>query len=635
MKRKVTKRLTALAMAIVFFFTAFPVTEVAKAAGSPSKEPIYYWYRPQNSDDIPKDQTFRILMIDEVNGGGRTFTDTSYEGTTVTFQVDGGKEYYYLKGGSFNRNGNHSGYELALTKLSDSVSHQIDFGANEFFTIGDLGTPYCRRLKEVENSNERDKDGYTGWVSGEFYKRHQSKNSANVDENSPLIRISINGDFSTVNNTYNQLYYQVNTNQKYGGEYDLVTSNSKVQDNYKDNFSYMRNSNDIFEFVVNPDYKAGENAAYTQEGTYISHVMLKQSKTSAETYDEALYFSYFSGHLYDSEISQDIRPQLNNKMRITANAQAGVWHYNDIPSYVKGTTWEFKSTKTSASSGSSRIFALESFGTVHMNTKNLNSEMVFRSRDSRDSRDPYSRTALTSGLLHLPKIYIGIPNHNVSEIKPNNASTNTYTVPKDQTELIANNSYLRGDRKMIVPKGATLIVSGWLILHGELVIDGGTVIVDSGGCISYLEQTEVGKNDFGGDAEVNNSTFIIMQGGKVNFKHFTGNNSTIINYGLFMTDYDYRVNTTLEARRYSTTYESAGLVYPTYSLAKKNFTDTGKGNGYPSNLTVTNGTDYPGNGGIKGNTSKIIVSDMANKYSNPNKDKTNQHIQPETYYEKQ
>ena len=624
MKAGKLRKLTAAVMGTVFFFTAFPVTEMAKA--EVKTDPIYYWYKPQSSDDIPKDTTFRILMIDQVQGGA-SFTQSNMASTKV--EVKGEPEYYYFSNSYTRVNGD---YELQISHLTGDVKYQIDLSSDEFFTMGDLNTPYARRLNEVAIGTEKDAKGYTGWVDSEVYKRHKSINSAGAEEVSPLIRISTKDSFGSIWDTFDYLAYN---GAAHDFNYTYFSDHSAVDSRYQADFSkHYKNMGDIFEFVVNTKNPAGENSAYTQQSAYISHISNKTKSTSAFDYDEALYFSYYSQRQWDIEVPP-IQSELKSKASVYIDNNNGITYVSDIPTTIKSKKWTLNSPSSyTFGSYSTWNNNPQCVGTLSFSTSDLYCEPVFRQATIRDERG-FCREALTAGLLKLPKIYIGIPNRGVSEIKPNNGSTNTFTIPKDQTELIANNSYLRADRKLVVPSGTTLIVSGWLILHGELEVTGGTVIVDSGGCICYLDKDACYSNAFSRDLLVNNSTFIIMDGGKVVATRFETNNSSIINYGLFMTNWDKRVNSTYEARRYSTTYESVDRVYPSYQLANKNFIETGKDNGYPSGLTLVDGNCFAGNYKISGNTSKIIVSDMANKYRAKFDYSDSQHIKQETYYEKQ
>ena len=621
--KKTLKKIIAGAMALTFLGTAFPVTEMVAKAAETAKtvntEPIYYWYRPQNSDDIPKDTTFRILIIDQVSPATFEFRDQSME-------FYGGKEYYYLSK-NYTRLGNN--FEMSVTHLSGDVKYQIDFGADEFFTVGDLNTPYARRLKEVTKGTERDADGYTGWIDGSMYKRHKSINSSNVEENSPLIRLSsTEKGFSRTRNCYQMMYWNANT----AVITDFATINSRLQNEYQ----YMFGQTDIFEFVVNPKDPAGENKAYTQENSYLSHIMNAGTKNNAGDMDEALYFSYFNQNVWNAETAS-----ISSYIKKVTSSYANQGYYNvyNIPSEVSGPhwTWQRKGNVQQFlyyDEYSAFLKNPTTLGILRASTADLTNEIEFRNRKTSDTRDGFTRPALTNGLLKLPKIYIGVPNRGISEMKPNNGSSNTYTVPEKGTELIANNTYLRADRKLVVNKGCTLVISGWLILHGELEVNGGTVIVDSGGAIVYLDRDANQNNAFGKDIILKNCTFIIMDGGKVVANRIEMNNSNIINYGLFMSNWDSRSNSNIEFRRYSTGYESVSRVYPSCRLSNNKFIETNKDNGYPKELTIERGSSYPGNGGISGNTSRIIVSDMANKY-NVHSDSTFQHIKSETYYEKQ
>ena len=622
MKKKAIKRFVAGLMGAVFFTTAFPLTEMT-AKAEVNTDPIYYWYRPQNSDDIPKDTTFRILLLDEVEGRNEDFT---IENTTV--KLTGGKEYYYLKNNYSHSTGGN--LELAPTHITGDLKYQIDYGADEFFTVGDLDTPYARRLNEVAKGTARDADGYTGWIDTDLYTRHKSKNSAGTQENSPLIRISTTNSFKA-GIPLNCLFW----NNTWG----ILTDTTTINNNLQNNFVHMQGQTDIFEFVVNPDNVAGENKAYTQESSYISYFTNKEGKGNGQDYDCALYFQYLDSNIWNYEVGA-LNKTLNDKIKFYYTGNGSGVSVSNIPATATGHNWTWARSGSDTGYYTSYEFGqirsnLVMLGTVTISTTAMTGELNFRYRAKRDERGQYNPEALANGLLKLPKIYIGVPNRGVSELKPNNGSTNTFTVPENQTELIANNTYLRADRKLVVKKGSTLIVSGWLILHGELEVDGGTVIVDSGGTIVYLDRNINYNNAFSRDICLKNCTFIIMDGGKVVSNRFDMNNSTIINYGLFMSNWDKRVNSNYEGRRYSTCYESVNRIYPSYALAKKTFIKTNEGNGYPDRVILERGTYFPGNYKISGNTSKIIVSDMANKYNASCDYSDSQHIKPQTYYEKQ
>ena len=605
--------------------------------GFNENDPLYRWVRVRSIDDIPEPgKPFKILMMDRVSAteddpnddtDGKWKNDRFSSGDgKAEIEFYGGDQIYYLGKTVDDDTGN---LEIQLTLLTGNNLYQVDYGGEEFITIGDLDTPDAVRLiEDMDDTSSADyQKGYVGWVNEEMATRHLSTNRDGVKRSSPLIKISTNNNFTHTANTLDWCTFGSNT---YMTNWTRLT---KHQQNAGNSF---HNFNNIFELVVTSDKyeKAGYNAAYTEADCFISHPMSKLGGDSAYSADEALYFTYYSSHINDLEYA-----------KIGNIPKGSTSNYNKWmgPVYLKHWECQYYHGRRWVSTGNGGYYIYWDNYNIRVNTARTAANPVFRYKNKTDDRDKYTQYGHNKNLLNLPIIYIGRTDNGLSELAPNGegADANAYVVREGETLNINNTTYIRSNRKIKVEKGGTLAVggTGWLCIHGTLVVDGGTVIVDGGGCIAYLDRDTAYNTPSNGKRDIqmkNKATMIILAGGKVAACAFEAYDSSIINYGLFISGWDYRQRTQMECRRNSTTYEGVERVYPTYVLSSRYFTKTGEGSGIPERVFMITGNDFVGHGSSS-DKSKIIISDMKNLYKSYNDEKRtdNRHVPTENYYEKQ
>ncbi len=120
---------------------------------------------------------------------------------------------------------------------------------------------------------------------------------------------------------------------------------------------------------------------------------------------------------------------------------------------------------------------------------------------------------------------------------------NDYTIEKDQVFTVDNDVIITEDATLTIPEGAVLCIKkGNLYVNGKINCQGGTILVEEGGCIYPFASDKYGSYI----TMDNNSLMIIRSGGRVfagcpedelfseEDGWFEGYSGTIINYGLLV-----------------------------------------------------------------------------------------------------
>lgn len=647
---------------------------------------VWHWYIPKSTDDIPKDTTFRLLMIDKCDS--YSFKNLASD----LHQIGGGDNVYrYISTKDMRANGsqnlysrdNHLNCAVASAEMMDIVQYDKD----EFYSIEDFDTPYARVITEDDPGSGRSVDGLTGhlekdevftqymsqvneeleksdYSSDKYLKelfttgRHYSRNKEGADVLSPLIRISKEDDFRENKCFYLEPHY-LESHKQYK-VWGLISDDyyylwmRRVYESFSQ-WKYTKDrpgATDIFELTVNPNPKRTTGLLYnvgkSDQSAYIQVPYDLRRVDGYDTYEKkdvwqysstdcTLTFEYYNSFMHYIEINTSLNKPKYYQTDYDGYRKLDFWYVGD--SGGESDWWYFNKDTLTVREKTEEKWVDPQFWVNSLNFNGATDANVHVIHSDEDGK----------AIRVAPRIYIGVKDGS-SKITGNGSKYGNYSayyyVKDGKIENIQNITLIPRGMHMVVEKDAVLIVGGWLVVEGELEVKG-TMIIDSGGLVSYLgsETLKVNakdalnySNNYGTIELLGGSNTIVLKGGRlVPAKYKQYDDSSIINYGFVGLGIPTLTSMTsgavFEARRGSSTYRGVYKVKDFSNMWISKDKNTDSGTGIPCTSYDLLGSSIP----MSKVEGKIVVSDMANTfYFGRTTDSNNMvvDVKYETYYEK-
>ncbi len=629
---KLLKKLTAftLSAAILSNVSTGFFTQKAKAYTydvlDDGGNEMWHWYRPKSVDDVPKDETFRLLII---------CSSPNYEFKNMAndlHKIEGGAVRYisvYDDGpeGSIDRRSHANHYNCAVA--TREMLQVVDLTKDEFYSVDDFYTPYARVIKEDEPGTERPEDGLSGHstvsakdsaIYKEYFQRakfedkytttlaesgrHYSRDKDGGDVLSPLIRIADCDRFTsydcyvTANHKLDEKrHYHISNMWPFSDEdyylYFSRTFKSFCDSSHRDEDG----ADDVFELTVNPNPNRTTGLCDEDAGFYVNGATSFIQHPGLSGNDTTLAFEYYNSMMHWVEYNNAQDNESEYMCDYSGFKKLDYWWVGDCGS--KWDWWEFYKDSLTVKESSNEKWVDPQFSINKLFSLTVT---------------PEEKIIRENKLRVTPIIYIGVKS-GISTITGNKRS-DEFVVEAGKTENIQNVTLIPKNMTMTISEDATLIVGGWLVVEGVLkLMNNATLIVDTGGLVSYLSERSLRRMHGSKLILGPNSTTIILQGGMIIGANIEQNNSRIINYGYFgfgtlgySEDICYSmVNSILEARRNSTTKKFALKSKDLSEMWIKRDKKTGL-----SKDIVPSGYGEVINNLKMDNDSKIIASDMIN-----------------------